>query len=302
MNDHQEPIELPVERARPRGMQIVGVVLLLLAMGLSLSYAWRERNQAQQLAASRDDLRASLVQTQSQVDALMARLNTLSTTQAAAQAPSAPVEEKAAAEKTQHRTAKHASVKHQAARQVEDPRWKQVQAELAEHQKQIQETQANVEKARADLEGSLNSTRDELGGSIARNHEELVELQKRGERNYTEFDLSKSKQFQRVGPLSVSLRKANTKHEYCDLEMLVNDNQLSKKHVNLYEPVLFYPQGYSQPLEIVINGIDKDSAHGYVSEPKYKPPELATSAAASTPAASASTSTATLEHRPPTEP
>ena len=300
MNEPQEPIEAPVERVRLGGMQIVGAALLVLAMGLSLSYAWRERSQVRQLAASRDALSASLTQTQSQVDALTGRLNALSAAQAAAQAPPAPAEEKT--EKAQPRSAKRASVKHRAARPVEDPRWKQVQAELAEHQKQIQDTQASVDKTRADLEGSLSSTRDELGGSIARNHDELVALEKRGERNYTEFDLSKSKQFQSLGPLSISLRKANTKHEYCDLEMLLNDSQLSKKHVNLYEPVLFYPQGHSQPLEIVINKINKDSAHGYVSEPKYKQPEPAMSSAASAPAASASTSTLTLEHRPPTEP
>jgi hypothetical protein len=157
------------------------------------------------------------------------------------------------------------------------------------------------------LESNLNSTRDDLNGSIARNHDELVALERKGERNFYEFNLQKSKQFQREGPLSISLRKSNDKHKYCDLVMIVNDSEVSKKHVNLYEPVLFYPEGYSQPLQLVINSIGKDAARGYVSEPKYKSSELATSAspsgatgpgAAGQTVGSSTTEAATLKRRP----
>ena len=106
-------------------------------------------------------------------------------------------------------------------------------------------------------------------------------LEKKGERHYSEFSLQKSKQFQKAGPISISLRKSNTKHEYCDLVMMVNDSEVSKKHVDLYEPVLFYPEGFSQPLEVVINSIGKDAARGYISEPKYKSSELAARASSS---------------------
>src|SRR5215831_8665516 len=74
-----------------------------------------------------------------------------------------------------------------------------------------------VAKNRTDLETSLSSTKDELNGSIAKTHEELVVLQKRGERNYFEFDLNKSKQFQRLGPLMLSLRRTDAKHMNYDL-------------------------------------------------------------------------------------
>jgi hypothetical protein len=70
--------------------------------------------------------------------------------------------------------------------------------------------------------------------------------------------------------------------------MIVNDSEVSKKHVDLYEPVLFYPEGFSQPLEVVINSIGKDAARGYISEPKYKPSELAASASSSPGTGSAS--------------
>ena len=145
-------------------------------------------------------------------------------------------------------------------------------------------------KNRADLEGSLNSTRDELNGSIAKTHEELVVLQKRGERNYFEFDLTKSKQFQRFGPLTLSLRRADTKHMNYDVAMVVDDNQLSKKRVNLYEPIWIHTENESQPVQVVVNKIGKNFVHGYISAPKYRPSELAAGGAA------AATVTPVAEH------
>jgi hypothetical protein len=155
-----------------------------------------------------------------------------------------------------------------------DRRYERLQAQLAKHERQLRETQDLVAKNRTDLEGSLNSTRDELNGSIAKTHEELVALARRGERSYFEFDLAKSKQFQRIGPLTLSLRKADTKHKCFDMEMIVDDNQLTKKKVNLYEPIWIHRENESQPVQVVVNRIEKDRVHGYVSAPKYKPSEL----------------------------
>jgi len=112
-----------------------------------------------------------------------------------------------------------------------------------------------------------------LGGDIARNHAELVTLEKKGERNYYEFSFEKSKTYHHTGPISIALRKADTKHEYCDLQMLVNDRQITRKHVNLYESITFYPERDPQPLELVINRIGTDSVQGYVSVPKYQSTE-----------------------------
>jgi hypothetical protein len=132
-----------------------------------------------------------------------------------------------------------------------------------------------MDKTREELEGKLSSTHDELSGSIARNHEEFLALQKRGERNYYEFEIDKSKQFRKVGPLSVSLRKVNQKHKYYDLAITVDDQQLEKKHVNLYEPMLLSTSGRPQPIELVVNEIHDNFIKGYVSESKYTKAELA---------------------------
>jgi len=313
MNEEPTRQELPPEESSPSSgwLKIAAIVLLAVA-SFSFTYAWMEHRSAQDQAASHDALTASFTQTRNQVDILTAKLNALTAAQAvvpestsdSALAPSTPKEDT-------HRSVSHATrAKRHSVHSAEDARWKKVQSELAEqqqqlaeHRQQIQATQESVQKTRSELEGNLNSTRDELNGSSAKNHDQLVALEKKGERNYYEFDLWKSKQYSHAGPVSISLRKANTKHDYCDLQMLVSDSQLSKKHVNLYEPVFFYPEGYAQPLELVINRIGKNFAHGYVSEPKYKPSELASNAAGGRASATAndtaqSPAVVGLQHRP----
>jgi hypothetical protein len=106
----------------------------------------------------------------------------------------------------------------------------------------------------------------------------VVALQRRGERNIYEFKLTKSKDLHRVGPLSVSLRSTSTRHKTYDLAMVVDDNSLNKKHVNLYEPVWITLTDRAQPVQLVVNHVGKDEIEGYVSEPKYRNSELSAKA------------------------
>ena len=293
------------------GLKIAIAVFVLLA-GAAAGYGWLQHDAAQQLASERAELRASLAQAKNQEDALTAKVNALSAAQAqeeAARTQAEAVKNEQIPPPTREapRHATHSVVAHRAP--VEDPRWNQIQQqlgdqqkELAESQKQIAETQANLQQAKSDMEGNLQSARTELGGDIARNHAELVALEKKGERNYYEFSFEKSKAYHHTGPISIALRKADSKHEYCDLQMLVDDKAISRKHVNLYESITLHPEGYSQPLELVINRIDKDSVHGYVSEPKYQSTEKAAAPAPSPTAASVNppapaASEVKLEHR-----
>lgn len=229
---------------------IVLVVLMCVAV-LSLGFVIHERGVAKQLSTQNVAMSTALDQTRSQLQDVTTKLTQLSEAQQAAEAA---------------RTAQRTASQHRGTRAVarrDDPRWKQVQDQLAEHQKAIDSAQSD-----------LTSAKTELSGSIARTHEELVALAKKGERSYYEFDLNRSKQFTREGPIGVSLRKANTKHVYADLELLVDDAQLTKKHVNAFEPVAFYTSQSKQPVELVINQVTKDHIHGYVSTAKYKASDL----------------------------
>jgi hypothetical protein len=243
------PEETP---ATPSSRPISGaLILLFLFIVAAAVYAFHEHSLAKRLAAQNNQVTSSLNSTRGQVDALTTKLNELS----AEQASNKPAAAQAA---TPARSAHRAS-----AHRREDPRWKQIQSQLSEQQKQIDATRQD-----------LGNAQTELQGSIARTHDELVVLQKKGERNYFEFDIDKSGQFQKDGPVGIRLKKANTKHQYADLEMMVDDFKVSKKHVNVFEPVIFYAAENGQPVELVINKIDKNHIHGYVSEPKYKSSDM----------------------------
>jgi outer membrane murein-binding lipoprotein Lpp len=234
----------------------------IVATCLAIGYGYHQQTLVSQLTGQQEQMSATVGQLQGQIETLTGKLNEVTAAQQAAAAAAAQANTPAA---------KRAAGKRSGA---ESKRLKEIQARIEDQQKQLKDTQDEVAKTRSDLEGNLSATRDDLNGSIARTHEELVALAKRGERSYIEFNLTKAKQFQRYGPLMLSLRKADTKHKSFDLAMIVDDNQLSKKHVNLYEPILIHRTDDPQPVQVVINKIDRDRVQGYVSAPKYRNSEL----------------------------
>jgi hypothetical protein len=228
----------------------LAVVVLAVLLVAVVAYSFHERALAKRAAVQNSAIATSLSATQGQVQALTSKLDAITAKEAEKPAPSHPTT-----------SLRRPAISNRL--RSDDPRWKQVQSRLDDQGKQIDSTRQD-----------LVNTRTELQGSIARTHDELVVLQKKGERSYYEFDLDKSGQFQREGPVGVRLRKANTKHEYADLELMVDDFKLSKKHVNVFEPVAFYSSDNGRPVELVINSIAKNHIHGYVSEPKYKNSDL----------------------------
>jgi hypothetical protein len=249
---------------------VAALVALIVVAGLAFGYGYRQQMMVGHLTAQESMAKATINEMQGQLNTLTAKLNEILAAQQA---------QVAAQAKTSGAHANAAGTKAAASKKgpTDNKRLKELQARIDEQQRQLKDTQDQVTKNRADLEGNLSSTRDELNGSIAKTHEELVALAKRGERSYFEFDLTKSKQFQRVGPLTLSLRKADTKHKSYDLEMVVDDNKLTKKKMNLYEPIWIHMEDDSQPLQVVVNRVQKDRVHGYINAPRYKPSELAAS-------------------------
>ncbi|MGP8227711.1 MAG: hypothetical protein ACLQGT_16335, partial [Terracidiphilus sp.] len=239
----------------------IAVYAAIVALGALGGYAIHEHHAASNLAAQNAQATAALSTTQHQLSDLSAKVNMLAAqNQAQAASATAATPQIAAG----HRLAA-------VHRPKDDPRFKKLQAQLDAQGKAIDDTRSGL----ASTQGDLVNTRTELTGSIAHTHDELVLLQKKGERNYAGFDLGKEKQFKRAGIVELRLKKANGKHQYADLEMMVNDRNLSQKHVNLFQPVMFYMPDSPQPVEIVINDIGKDHIHGYVSSSKYRQSELA---------------------------
>jgi cell division protein FtsB len=252
-----------------RWLVILGLLFLTAAI-FGGQYAYQQSSATTDLTVQNQALHTTIDQMRNQIDTLATKLDQNSGGLRVEPAPLNAPPPAASAPATKRATSTNSA--------AQDRRMKQVQSQLAVQQKQLKDTQNQLTAAKSDLEGQLGSTRDELNGSIARTHEELVGLEKRGERKYYEFDLSKSKDFQREGPIQISLRKADSKHQSYDLMMLVDDHQLSKKKVDLYEPIWLHQSEQPQPVQVVVNKIDKNTIHGYVSAARYKDSDLASNA------------------------
>jgi len=132
----------------------------------------------------------------------------------------------------------------------------------------------DIDATRKDLEatkGRLERTTGDLGvqsGLIARNKEELEDLKRRGERNVFDFDIRKTKDMQRVGPVQMRLQKTDPKKYKYTLTLFADDKSIEKKDKNVNEPVQFYVRGSRTPYEIVVFELSKDRAVGYLTTPK----------------------------------
>ena len=253
----------------PRSPLLLGlaaaVAAAAFAVGGAGGYALYEHRKAEAAIQGQQQLAAELQQTRAQIGQLSTKVDELAARPQVVAPP--PIPEPAV-------VAKPATPRGPS----ESQRLKKMQSQLErqgnaidQQGKAIADTQSQLDATK----GDLTNTRTELSGSIARTHDELVLLQKKGERNYYEFDIAKSKSFQHEGPLGVRLRKANSKHQYADLDLVVEDQTVTQKHVNLYQPAMFFTPDSPQPAELVINSISKDRIHGYVSSPKYRQSQLA---------------------------
>jgi len=132
----------------------------------------------------------------------------------------------------------------------------------------------DLSTTRKDLEAAklqLKSAIGDLGvqsGLIARNHDELLELKRRGERNYYEFDLPKEKAPRRLGNISILLKKTDPGKGKYTLEVVADDKKVEKKDKTVNEPVQFYVARARIPYEIVVNEVRKDRVVGYLATPK----------------------------------
>ena len=131
----------------------------------------------------------------------------------------------------------------------------------------LSQTQAELQKTIADLK----SARGDLGvqsGLIATNASELSALKRLGERNYFEFKLGKTKDRQRVGDITLLLKKTDPKKNRYTVEVMADDKLTVKQDKNVNEPVQFYTSKAKQPYEIVVNQVQKDMIVGYLATPK----------------------------------
>lgn len=156
-----------------------------------------------------------------------------------------------------------------------------VSTELGGAKKDIETTKNDLEATKSKLE-SAKGDMGVMSGLIARNHDDVEELKRRGERNYYEFTLVKSKSPQRVGPIQVSLSKTDPKKSKFTITVIADDRNIEKRDRTTGEPVQFYV-GHARVglYEIVVYDLGKNQATGYLSTPK----DLSAAAAPAAPSA-----------------
>ena len=153
----------------------------------------------------------------------------------------------------------------------------------------------DFEASRNDLEATkakLDKTIGDLGvqsGLIAHTRDDLDQLKRRGDRNYYEFSLQRSKSPQRVGPVQVTLNKVDPKKSKYTMTVFVDDRAIEKKDKTAGEPVQFYVKGASRmaPYEIVVFEVGKTQITGYLATPKDSGSAAAAPSGASPAAAAA---------------
>ena len=154
----------------------------------------------------------------------------------------------------------------------------QIGEKIGEVKSEVGTVKTDLASTKSELDktiSGLKSTQGDLGvqsGLIATNGKELAALRALGERNYTEFKISKSKAPQKVGDIAVLLEKADPKNNRYTIKVIADDKTVQKKDKTLNEPVQFLLSRASQPYELVVNEVRKDMISGYVSSPKVQAP------------------------------
>jgi outer membrane murein-binding lipoprotein Lpp len=138
---------------------------------------------------------------------------------------------------------------------------------------EVQGVRVDLDGTKTDLAASrkeIGDVRDTLSQQIAHNSSELADLRRRGERDYFEFDIAKSRDLERVADVKLQLKKTDNKRQKYDILVQADDNKLEKKDRIANEPVTFLVGRDRLRYELVVNYVDKNRVRGYLSTPKDK--------------------------------
>jgi len=140
---------------------------------------------------------------------------------------------------------------------------------------EVKDVATNLGTTRQDLDTArqdLTRMHQDLTEQIARNSGELADLRKKGDRNYVEFNVRKTKksELQRVEDIQMAVTATDPKRQKYDVVVLVDDHKIERKDRVANEPIQFLVGREQLRYEVVVNYVDKDLIRGYVSMPKDK--------------------------------
>jgi tRNA A-37 threonylcarbamoyl transferase component Bud32 len=137
---------------------------------------------------------------------------------------------------------------------------------------------SNSSAAPADLPKSIlssNPTRGDLGvqsGPIATNAADLAALRLRGDRNYTDIRLERTKLAVKFADIALKLEFVDIKRNEYTVVIVADDKTVEKKDRSIDEPVQFYTaRGGHIPYELIIWQVSRNQIVGYLASPKGVP-------------------------------
>lgn len=145
-----------------------------------------------------------------------------------------------------------------------------IDTEVATVKTDVASTRTELQKSLDDLQ-RMNGDLGVMSGLIATNSKEIQTLRELGDRNIYEFTLNRKTGLQRVGDISLKLKKADRKRNRYTMVVLADDKTIEKKDKTTNEPVQFYVLSQARtPYELVVNEVSKDTVKGYLATPKVR--------------------------------
>lgn len=126
---------------------------------------------------------------------------------------------------------------------------------------------AQTKQSMSTLTSDLGMARSRLGTLIATNHQDIVTLQKLGERDYFEFNLVQN-QRKTVAGVGLQLKHASARNHTFNLDMFYNDMKVTRKNLAIDQPMFFAPKYAHTFYEMVVYQVGPHNVKGYVSTPK----------------------------------
>jgi archaellum component FlaC len=144
-----------------------------------------------------------------------------------------------------------------------------VKGDVSTVKQDVASTRTDLDQTSSDLKRAVGDM-GVMSGLIATNAKDLSALRELGERNYFEFDLKKGATTQKIGDVTIALKKSDPKRNRYTVDVLADDKHVEKRDRTINEPVQLYVSDSKQPYEIVVNQINKDEIVGYLATPKVK--------------------------------
>jgi methyl-accepting chemotaxis protein len=127
---------------------------------------------------------------------------------------------------------------------------------------------ADAKQGTEELQGT-RADLSELKNGVATNSDQIRALRESGDKAIYEFTLTRMGGTQRVSDIQLRLIRTDEKHNTFTVEVGADDKLVEKRDKTINEPVQFFVMSKpSQPYELVVNEVGKNSVKGYIAAPK----------------------------------